>query len=72
MYVCICNSVTDRDVQLAVEAGVGSVKELCRELGITISCPSCARCLRRHLAEVPATGLASAACLPLTPTAATA
>ncbi len=51
MYVCICNSITDRDIRGAVDAGATTVKSLCKELGIAISCPSCARCVRQHLVD---------------------
>ena len=51
MYLCICNSVTDRDIRGAVGVGATTVKSLCRELGIAISCPSCTMCVRQHLSD---------------------
>ncbi len=42
MYVCVCNAITDRDVRQAAKAGVASVAELGRELGVATNCGSCA------------------------------
>lgn len=42
MYICICNSVTDRDIRAAVEAGAGSLDDLRDRLGVASCCGSCA------------------------------
>ncbi len=51
MYLCICNSVTDREVRDGATSGATSVKSLCDALGMTFSCGSCAThvkdCLER-------------------------
>ncbi len=43
MYVCICNNVTERDIEQAVRAGASSVDCLARELGVSSCCGQC-RC----------------------------
>ena len=41
MYVCVCNGVTDKDIQREVDAGVSSVSELTMRTGAGASCGSC-------------------------------
>lgn len=49
MYVCICNTVRDRDIRRAVEDGARSMKELQLQLGVASSCGRCAPCARERL-----------------------
>jgi bacterioferritin-associated ferredoxin len=42
MYVCICNAVTEREIQSAVEDGAHSLDCLRDELGVATSCGTCA------------------------------
>jgi len=51
MYVCICNGVTDRDIQEAVLRGARTVKDLRRELGVASDCGKCAGCAREVLCD---------------------
>jgi len=51
VYVCICNSVTDRDIHEAVARGARTVKDLRRELGVASDCGKCASCAREVLCE---------------------
>jgi len=51
MYVCICNSVTDRDIHEAAARGARTVKDLRRELGVASDCGKCASCAREVLCE---------------------
>ena len=44
MYVCVCNSVTERQVQECAEAGVCTLDELALELGIGAGCGRCRQC----------------------------
>jgi len=48
MYVCICNSVTDRAIHQSVKAGYDSYQKICSQLN-TASC--CGRC-QHHVREV--------------------
>jgi len=42
MYLCICNAITDRDVERVVTQGCSSVGEVFRCLGER---PNCGRCV---------------------------
>ncbi len=59
MYVCVCNSVTERQVQECAQAGVCTVDELALELGVGAGCGRCRACAEECLqacaqAAVPA------------------
>ncbi|MEP6634597.1 MAG: (2Fe-2S)-binding protein [Luteimonas sp.] len=41
MYVCLCNGVTDRDIQHAARAGCKSMPELTMRTGCGANCGSC-------------------------------
>jgi bacterioferritin-associated ferredoxin len=43
MYVCICNSITDKQIRRAAKNGVSSLYELRGALGVAAGCGSCAR-----------------------------
>lgn len=49
MYVCVCNAVTERQIEQAVSDGAKSVKDLNRLLGVGAECGSCVRCARECL-----------------------
>lgn len=51
MYVCICNAVTDRDIQQAADAGASTLKDLRHELNVATCCGRCASCAKRVLKE---------------------
>ena len=42
MYVCICKSVTDKQIRRAAASGVDNVYELREALGVASGCGSCA------------------------------
>ena len=48
MYVCICNSVTERDIQTAISEGARSVRDLNRELSVGSQCGKCT-CVARKI-----------------------
>ncbi len=52
MFVCVCNSVTDRDIRKAAERGVSTMEQLSRELKVATCCGTCADCAKRCLDEV--------------------
>ena len=56
MYVCLCKSVTERDIQEAVARGAHPLKDLRRELGVASECGKCApeakRCLKKALETI--------------------
>lgn len=41
MYVCICNNVTERDIELAVRAGARTLDCLAHELAVSTCCGQC-------------------------------
>jgi len=51
MYVCVCNAVTERQVQQAINAGAVTAAQLKRELNIATRCGSCGDCLNDYLAQ---------------------
>ena len=51
MYVCLCHSITDRDIHQAVVDGVNSLKELSNHLKVATCCGKCASCARDVLHE---------------------
>ena len=42
MYICICKSVTDKQIRRAAAAGVDNLYELRESLGVASGCGSCA------------------------------
>jgi bacterioferritin-associated ferredoxin len=51
MYVCICKSITDRDIREAASCGARTLKDLRRELGVASDCGKCATCAQEVLCE---------------------
>lgn len=49
MYVCICNAVTERHIQIAVRQGARRMRDLRAQLGITKECNNCANCAHKCL-----------------------
>lgn len=41
MYVCVCNGVTDKDIQREVDAGCTTVSDLTMRTGAGANCGSC-------------------------------
>ncbi len=42
MYVCICKSVTDKQIRRAAARGVDNLLELREDLGVASGCGTCA------------------------------
>lgn len=42
MFVCVCNAVTDRQIQDTVMAGAVSLDDLKEQLGVATCCGCCA------------------------------
>lgn len=49
MIVCICNNVSERDIQRAVASGMSTMGELRRNLGVATCCGKCDSCARQVL-----------------------
>jgi bacterioferritin-associated ferredoxin len=56
MYVCLCNAVTDSQIREAVAQGqCSSMRDLNRELGVSIQCGKCGRDAKNLLRQTLAT-----------------
>jgi bacterioferritin-associated ferredoxin len=51
MYVCICNSVTDRQIRKAVNNGADSLQAIQSQLKVGTCCGKCRDCARRVIAD---------------------
>jgi bacterioferritin-associated ferredoxin len=51
MYVCICHSVTDRQIREAVDQGAASLEDLGETLALGTSCGKCLDCASEVLAD---------------------
>jgi bacterioferritin-associated ferredoxin len=54
MYVCICHSVTDKQIRRAASRGVDNLYELRESLGVAAGCGSCASMAQDILNEANA------------------
>ena len=54
MYVCICKSVTDKQIRRAAARGVDNLYELRDDLGVASGCGSCASTAQEILDETNA------------------
>ncbi len=51
VYICLCNALTDADVQRAMDCGARRLVEVFRSCGCASQCGSCARTLQKLLRE---------------------
>jgi bacterioferritin-associated ferredoxin len=49
MFICVCNGITDRQVEEAIDAGARSLEDLSATLGVATGCGSCAAFTRQLL-----------------------
>ncbi|MCP5195887.1 MAG: (2Fe-2S)-binding protein [Gammaproteobacteria bacterium] len=49
MYLCICKSVSDRQIREAIELGARTIGDLNTRLGIGVDCGKCADSIREFL-----------------------
>ncbi|SMM98717.1 Bacterioferritin-associated ferredoxin [uncultured Candidatus Thioglobus sp.] len=49
MYVCICNAVTDKDINQAIEQGARSLNDLSTQLKVGTCCGRCKGCAKKML-----------------------
>jgi len=54
MYVCICKSVTDKQIRRAAAHGIDDVLQLRDSLGVASECGTCARSAQTILDEARA------------------
>ena len=55
MYICICNAVTEHQVQECARAGACTVDALAMELGVGAGCGRCRECAVEVLRDVHGT-----------------
>ncbi|WP_083438882.1 (2Fe-2S)-binding protein [Herbaspirillum autotrophicum] len=51
MIVCVCNNISEGKIHRAVDAGMTTMTELRKELGIGTSCGKCHTCAKHVLRE---------------------
>lgn len=51
MYVCICHSVTDRQIRKACVQGASTLEDLSQQLKVGTCCGRCADCAKDILDE---------------------
>lgn len=49
MYVCICNAVTEAEVQKAIDEGAETLNDLREKLLVTVNCGSCLPTVQQYL-----------------------
>ena len=51
MIVCVCNNISEGKIELAVKAGLSTMTELRKELGVGTCCGKCHTCAKHVLRE---------------------
>ena len=62
MYVCVCNAITERQLQKAINNGACSMRQLETELNIASNCGSCREVIDEHLDRTISTQLGNVVC----------
>jgi len=52
VYICICNAVTQRQVEESAKAGATSLEDLAATLGVGAGCGRCRECAKDCLREI--------------------
>lgn len=47
MYICICKSITDKDIKQALNDGAKTTKDLSEQLGVIRQCGRCAQSVKK-------------------------
>jgi len=51
MIVCVCNNISEGRIRQAVNAGLSTMSELRKELGVATCCGKCHSCAKHVLRE---------------------
>lgn len=51
MFVCVCNGITHRQIEEAIDRGASSLEELTAALGVASGCGTCAAFTRQLLTK---------------------
>jgi bacterioferritin-associated ferredoxin len=57
MYICLCNAVTDTDIEHAVLRGATDLSKLRADLGVSSGCGTCQDAAQEVIAEVMASAV---------------
>ncbi|MDC9715083.1 MAG: (2Fe-2S)-binding protein [Gammaproteobacteria bacterium] len=57
MYICICNAVTDKDIQCAIKKGACSLNDLSKQLKVGTCCGRCKTCAKKILNQSQTLGI---------------
>jgi bacterioferritin-associated ferredoxin len=49
MYVCVCQAVTELDIHQAARNGAKTLRDLRRDLKVSVECGRCTSCARKCL-----------------------
>ncbi len=49
MIVCVCNNVSEREIEQAVQLGIRTMTQLRRDLGVATCCGKCHSCAKQVL-----------------------
>jgi len=49
MYVCVCNAVSDREINLAIESGAATLDQLRERLNVATVCGHCTCLIEERL-----------------------
>jgi bacterioferritin-associated ferredoxin len=51
MIICVCNNISEREIQQAVALGVSTMEQLRDDLGVATCCGKCFACAKHVLNE---------------------
>ncbi len=51
MYICLCNKVTDTQINREIEEGARNLADLTERLGVASQCGKCGKCARNMIKE---------------------
>ena len=54
MYICICNAVTERQLEECARSGATSLEEIAFQLGVGTACGRCRECASGVLEQIRA------------------
>lgn len=60
MYVCICRKITDSQIRQLCDAGVASLPDIRKELGVASDCGRCGKHAREVIREYQQSGSSAA------------
>jgi len=51
MYICICNKITDTEINREIEKGARTLEDLNEKLGVASQCGKCGKCARKLIKD---------------------